>query len=477
MKTFITNLLDFSQDKFLRNDEKFFSFFTSNKWDVFEESTKSEREFIPLRDVLTEDYHLCTYSDYDEYKGIPTGQQYIDEDGDIISYDLVTEDNHPARLKYTIEANNIVLSSLRLAKSPAFMFHSKDLNQYVFSNGFYVFKVIDTSKWNPRFVCYLLRHSSLKNLLDNNLYRGIGISSYKASDLLNLKIRRINLEEQEKALCKIKPLEEKISALKAQRKTKIEIANDIFTREFNIDTEKLYSIASKRYTSTNLSSLCLNNTNVRTSYRWDKAQKIQDELRHEVNCCQLLGRFIVSTNNGKSPSAVEEETDTCVLGINSINSTGDLSFDAPKYYKDPTIDLEKYSVHQGDFFVSRGNTVDLVAMASISLKEPEVTTIYPDLMIKTVFSEDINLKYAALIFNSYIGRLYFKYVTKGKNQTMVKVSPKELKEFWMPIPSIQEQERIVEEIQAELDKQAQIAKAITELRREIESIIKSTISA
>ena len=119
--------------------------------------------------------------------------------------------------------------------------------------------------------------------------------------------------------------------------------------------------------------------------------------------------------------------------------------------------LAQYYVKDGDFYVSRGNTTDLVAMAAIAhVKEDTPLTVFPDLMIRVRFNEKIVNEYVALVFNSSIGRYYFKYSAKGKNQTMVKVSKQELCDFFIPIPAIEMQERIVEAVHGELEKQRAI---------------------
>ena len=149
MKTLQTNLSLISKDCFLRNDEKYHLMAVSQNDNLF--STPVE-DNIPLRDVLQEEYTPFCYEDGYEYKGIPTGQAYIDEDGDIIDYQPVTVDNHPGRLKYAITNDSILISSLRLAKSPALMFDDIDLSKYVFSNGFYIFSVVRNWKAKIRLI-------------------------------------------------------------------------------------------------------------------------------------------------------------------------------------------------------------------------------------------------------------------------------------------------------------------------------------
>ena len=118
----------------------------------------------------------------------------------------------------------------------------------------------------------------------------------------------------------------------------------------------------------------------------------------------------------------------------------------------------------------------MVALASIAeVDDDDPVTIFPDLMIRLTLSDQINKRYLAYAINSFIGRLYFKYVTKGKNQTMVKVSPKELEEFMLPVPSLEIQREIVEKINAEIEKQRKIEVQIADLRAQIDNLIENTI--
>lgn len=58
---------------------------------------------------------------------------------------------------------------------------------------------------------------------------------------------------------------------------------------------------------------------------------------------------------------------------------------------------------------------------------------------------------------------------------MVKVSPKELEEFMLPVPSLEIQREIVEKINAEIEKQRKIEVQIADLRAQIDNLIENTI--
>ena len=155
-----------------------------------------------------------------------------------------------------------------------------------------------------------------------------------------------------------------------------------------------------------------------------------------------------------------------MFGIDALSKETIIKYDNLKYTNETKSNITDYFVREGDFFVSRGNTTDLVALASIvEFPEDEMDIIFPDLFIRIIFDETvINNKYMAYLFNSIIGRLYFKYSAKGKNQTMVKISSSELNNFFLPIPSLHLQQKIVDEIKAELDKQEVINNQIKKER-------------
>lgn len=101
------------------------SFLNAPDWNLFETKSKN---LIPLKNILENDYNSFEFED-EEYKGTPTGQAFMDEDGDIIDFQPITLEEHPTRLKYKVSNTNILISSLRLAKSPASLLVNNDLQK------------------------------------------------------------------------------------------------------------------------------------------------------------------------------------------------------------------------------------------------------------------------------------------------------------------------------------------------------------
>ncbi len=161
--------------------------------------------------------------------------------------------------------------------------------------------------------------------------------------------------------------------------------------------------------SVSLASIYDKNINCQLNYRWNKANRIQNELSKQMDCCQSIGLHIINTQNGLSPSCSDDsDMDNQVLGTDAINKSGILSFENPKYSSEHKNDFEKYIISDGDFFVSRGNTTSLVALASIANINNDIPpTMFPDLMIKNLHSMLLSIKRICHMYLTHLSADYF----------------------------------------------------------------------
>jgi type I restriction enzyme S subunit len=375
----------------------------------------------------------------------------------------------------SVDIGEILISKVR-PNLKKYVFINEANHSVYFTKAFIKIK----PKIMPAVLYYCLRTVFNRKLVAASR-QGKGYPTVGQMDLEQLRFEKHIIDKlitHEKEITeKIKLIDEKTKELQDGIVSAEEIIDSVFQNEFNIDKDALIRIDNAQLSFISLASISEKNINCRLSYRWNKANQIQNELSKQLNCCQPLGPHILNTQNGWSPSCSDDSNmDYQVLGIDAINKSGILSFENPKYSSEYKNDLEKYTISNGDFFVSRGNTTSLVALASIAYTNAETPpTIFPDLMIKITFGTAVNQTYMAYVFNSFIGRLYFKYATKGKNQTMVKVSSRELSDFIVPIPDILTQEQIACHIQREIEKQNDLQEQILNLRNQIHQIIIATI--
>ncbi len=332
---------------------------------------------------------------------------------------------------------------------------------------------INQSIYNNQFFAYILK----KEILDlvKNIYASSGYSFLSIEDLFNLEIPDISLDIQNKIVEKIRPLEEEIKDLKSKKQEHLEIINEVFANYFNINLDETKKLENIKQFNLPFKLIGLKNSSLRTSYKWHKLETIQSYIYKDIDCIQKLDRFIINMNNGWSPQSSEVEEGTAILGQEHIQKNGIISLTASKFTTKTKNNIENFYIKQNDFFVSRGNTVELVALASVVTDEVEENILYPDLYIRIDFNELVNKQYMAFLFNSFIGRIYFKHVAKGKNQTMVKVSAKELYDFYVPLPSLDIQEQIVKDVQVKIEAQQNIDKEIEEKQLEISALIEDVI--
>lgn len=182
-----------------------------------------------------------------------------------------------------------------------------------------------------------------------------------------------------------------------------------------------------------------------------------------------IGNAVIDTRNGWSP--VCKGGKQAVLSLACLKN-GEIDFTEIKYTDEERSDVKKFYVKKGDFFYSRGNTKELVALSAIAKKNIQ-SIVFPDLLTKVVFNEEMILPdFAVLCFNSKLGRTYFGNVPEGASPSMVKVSQGYMMDFKVPfLGNILQQEKIINE----MAKKSEVIKALQTMiansKKRIENIL------
>lgn len=456
-----------NSDNELRLDQKFHSFHNKNKWNVF---NAKKGKLTSFSEILIPHYELFEFEDDIEYNGIPTGRDYLNEYGDIISVKTITKENHPNRLKYKADEGCVLISSLRGAKSPAISFHY-DISNYVFSNGFYIFKIQEG--WNKKFILHLLRNKTIKHLLDNKIYRGIGISSYKENDFLKIQIPFLSKEEQGELVKEIEPKEKELNDLKDQIKDYVTIINKVFAQELDLDLDKFEKLKAENKFGSNLKEFS-NNIDCRFSFKFhNKAgQFVWDFLCSKTN--KRIKDFIsepIVLGKSVSPKDYDDDGDYYYIAMSNIKTW---AFD-PEGCKTVSNNYSRAnknkSVQKDDIILARSGegTIGKVAL----IEDEEIDAIHAD------FTQRIRLtNYNARLAYYYMRSDLFQYLVythkKGLGNN-TNIFPSQVQEF--PIPDWDEtkQTEIVNKIKTQIDVQKEIDKQIAEKQAEISAIIEKAI--
>lgn len=460
----------FCSEQSLRFDFKYISAFEINNHDFY--SYKQLFDFVPNQPIEVNQLESFKYAEIGN----------VNKLGEIEPIELSFEDRHEENesLFRKIEKGDIfkplpgdiLISKIRPYLNKNVLVNSENI---YFTKAFIQIR----PKINSELLHILIRTIFIDQL--NAVSRqGKGYPTLKEDDIKSIKFPKylidIVLSYENDLLRKIGSIKQEISKLKKAKLKTLEILNQVFSSYFNINPQLVEELDKINIISVPIKNIDKYNINLRSGIRWSKMQYIQDILYSNLTCIKTLGKYIKSTKNGWSPVSVEGGEGTAILGQENFSFDGILKIEPSKFTEQTRNNLDNFYIKKGDLFVSRGNTVNLVALASIVNEEIEDNIIFPDLYIRIELDEkNINKEYLSFIFNSFIGRLYFKYVAKGKNQTMVKVSSTELLNFRFPLPSIDQQTIIVKTIKTYLTEQKKIESQIEEMQKRINNIIEDII--
>jgi type I restriction enzyme S subunit len=179
-----------------------------------------------------------------------------------------------------------------------------------------------------------------------------------------------------------------------------------------------------------------------------------------------IRRFVSHVEQGWSPVAAEgslEQDQYAVLTLSSIRRGTFHSTAIKPIEKDATIPLQM-EVHDGDFLLSRSNTRERVGDVCI-VEGVRPKTIICDLIYRlTLKGEVINSRFLSLALLSPIGRRQIESDARGSSGTMPKLSQGHIKSWKVPLPSLREQEAIVNKVK---EKTVDLDETISSSEREI----------
>jgi len=460
------------RDNTLRIDPKYHSLQIKTGWNIF---NSVQKEMIELSEILVEKKEIFNYDDNTEYFGIQTGSKYINKFGDIRDSIIVTKEEHPQRLKYKVSSGDILISSLRYARVPVITFSGKniDLNKYVFSNGFYILKV--KNNWNTHFVFRLLKTKKLRAVLDNNLATGIGISNYKITDLLKIKVPNVPLEQQDYFVDSITPLEKEIELSKTQLLDSQEIIDKVFFDEFNLDVTILSELP--RFEVYNISfNEFSNNKDLRNSAKFHKRKRIFIEKEfHKLTNKKIKDFLSEPATLGFSAKSnyFDQESTSQYISMAELKNWNINTTDVKKL-KEEYLESAKRTnkiIRKNDILMCRSGEGTIGKVAHVDETNEDV---YADFVMRLSF-KNYSSKFAYYFFRTTYFQSLIEIYKKGLGNN-TNIYPKDIHEFPLLDISLDRQKKILEEIEQIFIKQDKIISNIDRLNLEIdENLIKILI--
>lgn len=152
--------------------------------------------------------------------------------------------------------------------------------------------------------------------------------------------------------------------------------------------------------------------------------------------------------NGFSPLESDNWNNMYVLGLGCLTANG---FRPIQLKNSPILTTNNYNkaiLTDGDFLISRSNTRELVGLVGI-FRNVGVPCIYPDLMVRLVFTEEVITEYMEQVFMSFTIRQQIKNAATGTSSSMVKISSSLIKNFTFLKPQKNEQSIILKKLLAQ----------------------------
>ncbi len=143
-------------------------------------------------------------------------------------------------------------------------------------------------------------------------------------------------------------------------------------------------------------------------------------------------------------------------------------------FTDDKEDIAKYKLAPGDVLFNRTNSAALVGKTSIY--RGDYPAIYAGYLIKLDYDHDVVIgDYLNFALNTHEAKQYYNSVkSDGVNQS--NINAKKIGAFVIPVPSIKEQERIVELVKRLLEKEQKAKDAAEQVIEQIDTMKKSILA-
>jgi restriction endonuclease S subunit len=322
---------------------------------------------------------------------------------------------------------------------------------------------------NPVFIYYLITsHKFLGDLA--RLESGKTHRRVNPDDLLKIKIPILLKEKQDKIVSQIEPIEKKIKELKSQIAPAQEVMNRVFAREFGFDLKKFEELKKMRIYQLDFSDVA-NNKDIRSSVTFHRksAQFVMDELRRVTN--SKIKHFIaepIVLGASISPADFNENGEYYYVSMATVKNYI-LELDESQLVSSDyaSMNLNK-AIKKNDIIMTRSG----VSIGKFALVGDDFKGIFAD------FTMRIRLKNCNPLFAYYYFRSeYFQHLvhTNKKGLQNKNIFPSQIQELPMIDISLEAQQKIVDEIKAELDRQEEMKKKIEAERNKIDEIIEKAV--
>ena len=179
----------------------------------------------------------------------------------------------------------------------------------------------------------------------------------------------------------------------------------------------------------------------------------EDEIQYDlpegwVWC--WFGDMILDIEAGKSPRCYPEAAGENEWGVIKMSAISWGVFNASENKALP-IDEEVFTdkeIKPRDFILTRANTSELIAKSVIVPEGVRSKLLLNDKTLRFKFSNDADLEYINLYNNGSQAREHYIRVSTGTSNSMQNISRENIKTLVLPLPPLEEQKAIVQQVNA-----------------------------
>ena len=463
LKTFTTDFQNIGKQEFLRPNVGYRYFFDIQNAIVYDFDNLIKLKYV-LKELPTKKVS----------KGDLEDEEYLIDIGNIerrfnnlINFEKVSEIGSD---KNILQDGDIVIPKMQPQMGNIFL--NTEHRRFIGSTELLEYSI--SPKYNQLFVYYLITSnkflSDLAKLESGKTHRRVN-----PIDLLKIKIPLIAKPKQDQIVIQIVPIEKKIKELKNQITQPQEVINKVFAREFGFDLE---NADEKKKNMIHYSSLIdVANEELKfdisLKYRFIFNKYVKNPSKNEWI---ELGK-VVEVEGGKrlpkGQNITEEDTGFKYVRVDDLSWSGIFDLENIKYISEENHKkIKNYISKENDILLTIvGATVGKCGLVPLELDGENITENFARLIILN--KEKYLPEYISYCLQSKTS-VYQIDEYKGRS-SQGKLALFRIKKIKIPNIKPELQQKIVDEIKAELDKQEEIKSKIEYERNKIDEIIEKAI--
>lgn len=189
-----------------------------------------------------------------------------------------------------------------------------------------------------------------------------------------------------------------------------------------------------------------------------------------------MGELIKNIDAGKSFKCDERpplKEEVGVLKVSAI-TWSEYNESESKTVLDNSKINKSYFVKEGDFILSRANTIELVGNSVIA-KNISKKLMLSDKTLRIKFEGFVKDYFILYFLRSKKGRAQIEQLSSGNQESMRNIGQEKLKQIQVPLPTVEEQQLIVSEIESRLSVADKLEENIAEALARAESLRQSIL--